>query len=392
MKKITALLLCLSLLLLGTACSAEEPVPTTTHATTPTESTPVPTSQPTQPVQAYQAPLLAFSAPVVTQDFYDDERKVVLFTNHFQNISLVLEDPQIADAVTLDLLNRVDHENSTVRNILSDAQATYSGQSDWVPYSFSTVFHPQRFDQSILSLYGTQAIYSGSPRPTSVNLSVTYDLLSGRLLELKDILVSDFSADALCALIVDALSGPAGEGILYSDYAYVVSDLFATNKPADTWYLSGSGLCFYFAPYEIAPYSAGTVIAEVSYQDLTGLLRDEYFPAETVALSGNVIWKAFDSADQDVFTQFAELILDSSGAEYLLYTDGTLQNVRLETGTWLSDGSFIPNTTVFAAAALCSADALMLQLEADTAQNLRLSYESDGNLVFCDMAAFLLES
>lgn len=392
MKNIIAALLCISLLVLTVGCAKEPAAPTNEPTIVPTTSVPADTEAaettlPTQPV-AIDAPLLAFSAPIVTKEHRAKDGSL-LFTYTSQDISLILEDPQVADAVVIDFLNLIDYENSPAKNILADAESDYSGQSDWVPYSFRTVFSPMRFDAGILSLYGTQALYNGSPRSASANTAVTYDLMTGRPLDLKDVLVEDFSADALSSLICSALSGLETKGMLYSDYAYVISELFSTNKPVDTWYLSTNGLCFYFAPYEIAPYSVGTVTAQIPYAELVGLLKDEYFPAEKIELSGDVQMQPFQNADLSMFTQFAELIIDENGSEYLLHISGCIQNVRIQTGTKLEDESFLSDATIFAAPTLSSSDALMIQLAPDMTQSLLLTYEENDTVVSYDLSALI---
>jgi hypothetical protein len=158
----------------------------------------------------------------------------------------------------------------------------------------------------------------------------------------------------------------------------------------DSWYLSDTGLCFYFAPYEIAPYNAGTVVAQIPYELLNGLLKDAYFPEEQVDLAGTVTVTGFSQADLSGYTQFAELILDPKGDELLLCVDGAVKNLRIEVGQWQKDGTFITEATVFASATLCQTDALMLQLSSSEFDVIRVTYESDGTIVSGPLAALLL--
>ncbi len=389
MKKIIALLLCLGLL--SAAGCTKAPINPTTEPTSET-TVPIPTDtqsiETTTPLVTVDGPFLAFSAPFLRNEYRAKDGSL-LFTYTSQNISLILEDPQVADAVVIDILNLTDYENSSAKQVLADAQQAYSGQAVWTPYTYSTVFSPMRFDAAVLSLYGTQAVFNGSPRSTAANMAVTYDLITGRPLELKEVLIADFSADALSTLISVALHELESQGMLYSDYAYVISDMFSTNRPVDTWFFSNRGLCFFFAPYEIAPYSTGTVVAEIPYESLTGLLKDEYFPAEQIRLSGTVNCEPFTTADLSGFTQFAELILDESGKEYLLHANGCLRNVRIQAGSWLDDENFLPDATVFAAPFLSGSNALMIQFSADAAQDLLLTYEDGDQVVSLDLLSLI---
>ena len=376
MKKLTILLLSVCLLFL-IGCAKEPPIATTGPTQIIPTTEPAETTQLTEPPTVLDLPLLAFSSPVQAYQHYAQDGTLLL-TYSYQDFSLILEDPQIADAIVIDLLNHVDYENSAAKSVLSDAQAAYDAGSEWTPFVYSTLFSPERFDRGILSLCGIHALYSASPRTSTAIVSITYDLLSGRQLSLQDILAADYSADDLSQLITDSLSDLASQGMLFSDYAHVISDAFSTNRPVDSWYLSDNGLCFYFAPYEIAPYSSGTITAEVPYTALVGLLKEEYFPAEAEELTGDTYILPFSDADTEAFDQFAELVTDIDGQQYLLYTDGCLQDLRIELGYWLDDGSFITEATVFASPAICTSDGIVIHASADTVQALRLTYNHSG--------------
>ena len=378
MRKFVIMLLSLCLLLCAAGCKNEPAVPSTEPSQTqPVQTQPPETTEETQPPMIIDLPLAAFSAPVRTQSHYANDG-TLLFTYAYQDFSLILEDPQVADAIVIDLLNYVDYENDSIKGVLSDAEAAYNTATDFTPFTYSSFFTPERFDQSILSLYGVNALHNGSPRTATSGISVTYDLLNGRQLTLKDILSEDYSADTLSQLLIDALQPMSEEGLLFSDYAYVVSELFSTNRPVDTWYLTNEALCFFFAPYEIAPYSSGTVVAEVPYASLIGLLREEYFPLEATEHSGTAFMQPFQEIDFEQFDAFAELTIDTSGVQHVLFTNGCIQNLRLEFVSYTADGTALPEATVFAAPFLCVGDGIVLESAADTAENLRLTYVANG--------------
>lgn len=386
MKKLFAILISVCFLLSATGCSKDVPV-STTMSVPPTTTAPQEThaTETTLPIVYYEAPLVAVSMPMVAWHETAADG-TVLFSGVYQTMELTVQDPQVADAVVLEYINRVDAAVASAQTVADSASVDYSGQSNWVPYSCSITYNPVRLDDTILSLYGTQHIFDGSPRSASASISVTYDLLTGSALELKEVLIPNFSADRLAALITEALSDYAAQGSLYSDYAYVIEELFSTNRPIDNWFLSGAGLCFYFAPYEIAPYSAGTVIAQVPYEKLSGMLKEAYFPAEQVSFSGSHVLSDMQETEVEKFSQFTELILTSGTSQYLLYSDGTLTNLRIDCGTWNNDGSFSQEMTVFAAATLCITDAVMIQADQQTLQSLRLTYEADGVSVSVPLA------
>lgn len=374
MKKFIALSLCVCLLLLCAACAPGS------SENTPDASTDNDTTSGLQiPPVSYQAPMTAVSVPLQNQSSKADDGKTV-FTYTYQNISLILADPHVAEQVVIDFLTRMDFTNTTAQSVLDAAKTAYKGQSDWSAYSFSKTYAPVRLDQNVLSFYGEEVVFMGFPRPTTAKISVTYDLSTGKALELRDVLATDYSADSLCKLIVDALKDQSTNGLLYSDYEYIISDMFSTNTPVESWYLSQRGLCFYFMPYEIAPYSSGTIVAQIPYEKLAGLIKDQYFSPEQPALYGTVLGKEFVDTDSSQIKQLSELVLDNDGKEYLIHTDGTLFNLCIETGKWSDDGkTFTPEAAVFAAASISAGDGVIIKANADTLAALRLTCHSGGN-------------
>ena len=179
------------------------------------------------------------------------------------------------------------------------------------------------------------------------------------------------------ALIVNGLAQYEADEVLFPDYAQLIADMFSTNRPVENWYFAPDGLCFFFNPYEIAPYSAGLIVSKVPYDTLSGLLKDAYFPAEAVSFAGTPKVVDFNQANTEEINNFAELILDTDGKEVLLYAEGTLLNVRIETGTW-SEGSkeFTSTATVFAASSISKGDAVLIQYCGD----LFITYEAQGEL------------
>lgn len=370
MKSFIIMIICLCICLC--ACTTTKALPTDrppaqTTATNPPEST--------EPMdEVYDEPLIAISTPLITEESFADDGTSI-FTYSFQDITLTMDDPVVAESIMEDFLSRNDFSVSA-QAILDAAKAAYTGQQDWNPYSCSIIYNPVRLDQSVLSLYGSEAIDNGGPRSTSTNISVSYDILSGKSLSLTDILVEGYSAELLVNKILTALDPMGQQGVLFTDYEYIISDQFATNTPTEKWYFSNAGLCFYFSPYEIAPYNAGTVVAAVPYSELVGLLKDIYFPAEQVPYHGTV--SAVNSADDEIiaYQRITEVILQNDGTEYFLVPDGTALNVQLQVGALSNGGG---SYTVYAATAITQGDAVMLQIDDTAKAEITISYNDVVN-------------
>lgn len=348
-----------------------------------TESSNSETTVSTEDVPVQQQPMVAVSVPVITQT-EKAEDGTELFTYKYQNISLIVPDPEVADKVIVDFLNRTDiHED--IEQIFSLSKQAYADKSiPFTTYWVQNTYDPMRIDHGVLSLYGNYAAYSGGAHGTYTYKSVNYDLVTGSALFLGDILTEAATSDQLCQLVLTSLSAQKEDAQLFEGFESIVTNLFSQNfLQNDDWFFSNTGLCFFFSPYEIGPFSSGDIVAEIPYASLTGLLNDAYFPAERESAHGVVQAEVFDETALDRFTQFAEVVLAEGSNKTLLYTDKSLYDIRVETGTWSANGStFTPDHTVLAAYSLTPGDAIMIDaVLSNTLPTLRLSYTTGEDTV-----------
>lgn len=331
-----------------------------------------------------ELPLLAVSLPVITQS-ETAEDGTVLFNYTFQNLSLVLPDPEVADKVILDFLNRIDLTASEAETIRTAAIDDYKSTESWNPYLCQITYDPTRIDTGILSMFGSHVSYSGAVHAGAIYRSVSYDLVTGNALALDDIFTENAESSELSQLVLEALNAKKEQAQLFDGFEITVAERFEKNYQQDKdWFFSNQGLCFFFSPYEIGPYASGTIIAEIPYSKLVGLIDDAYFPAEKESIAGNVFAKPFDNMEMDEFSQFAEVILKEDGTKILLYTDKAVYDVRIETGSRSSDdGIFTPEHTVFSAYGLSAGNAIMLQADFSLVQPaIRLSYTTGDETVY----------
>lgn len=385
MKRILILISIISLFLIFAACTApisDPMVDTTESSSTSSANMTVPdTTPPSTGAAVQQLPLLAASLPVVTQTEIA-EGGTVIFSYTSQSLSLILPDPEVADKIIVDFLNRIDQTASDAESIRNSAINDYKSAKNWNPYLCQVTYDPMRIDSGILSMFGHHVSYSGSAHAGAVYRSVSYDLITGEVLSLDDILSSNTDPNQLCKLILESLVVQREDLGLFDDFESTVSSRFDKNYRQDRdWFFSGDGLCFFFSPYEIGPYSSGAIVANIPYQKLVGILEDSYFPAEKESATGTIFAKHFADTDLDDYSQFAEVVLEEAGNKILLYTDTSVYDVRIETGFLSSDGTtFTQEHTVFAAYALSSGNAIMVDADLTGKQPiLRLSYSTNGS-------------
>ena len=373
MKKILSFIICLSILLAGCGKPDNNEIQSTTAAVA--ESTAEPTV-----ILPQQEAMYAVSVPTISENTRAEDGTVIFSYTH-QSMMLTLPDPGVADKVIIDFLSRIDAGAETAQMLLASAKANYAGADDWTPYLYNTTYSPMRMDQGVLSLFGSRVTYSGASHPERLNMSASYDLVTGDVLTLGRIMSSKATTEDFCELVLARLDKIKNDKYLYDGYEETVKQRFSRDESQDQdWYFSTKGLCFYFVPYEIAPYSSGVITVELPYSELAGLLYDGYFPAEREVTSGNIQATALEETDLTQFTQIAELVLNPEGQMVFLHTNGIVWDVKIEYGAWdTTNTDFAPVYTALFSGALTPGDAIMIQT--DELSALRLTYFNGSETV-----------
>lgn len=341
------------------------------------EETSAPQEEVSEPGIA-QLPMVAVSVPL-TVDTVTADDGTTIFRHTHQSMQLTMRDPDVADKIIIDFLNRVDAHAPTAESILQTARNDYTGIPQWNTYFYDLIYNPTRTDHNVLSLFGESVSYSGGNHPQRICVAANYNMVTGDVLTLGSILYHIDSKDALAELVIQSLDAIAEEKYLLDGYDDVVRKRFAVDESFDEdWYFTDEGLCFYFAPYEIAPYSSGVITAQIPYSQLTGIIDDAFFPAETDLVEGSILATPLDNADMEQFTQIAEVTIDQDGEMFFLYTTGIVRDLRIQAYNVSVDG-YTEASTIFATYTLSPGDAIMLKISLnDEAQGLQLSYKSGG--------------
>lgn len=331
-----------------------------------------------------QKPMYSIALQPVTESKADANGSVI-FRHHFQNISLILPEPEVADKIILDYLNRNDATSRHAESALLTAEQAYSNtKDDWDPHLLQMHYEPMRFDSGVLSLFGEVVSYTGGGHSAITGESVTYDLLTGNPLKFADVLNDAVSLDSVIDLVNNALESMRTEEQLFPGYNEIVAQLLGGNiQQISNWYLSDQGLVFYFDPYEIAPYVSGTVFAEIPYDKLNGILNSAYFPAEQAVSVGRLNAVAFSDTELTDYTQFSEIILCENGIKALLFATGAVSNIRISTVDDHGLTDELPkNTILFGAYTLTAGDAIMVEANLDNTP-LAVTYTANGQKQTC---------
>lgn len=385
MKKLFCIFMAAMLLFAGCQLQPDDPAPEITEPVVqPIETTePQFEESPTEtvPVIYEQKTMYAISMPPVDNTAYSGDGTAVFHYN-YQDMHLMVPEQDVADCIIVDYLNRMDEISLIAEEFSVNAQSQYSAGDTWTPHYYNVYYSPTRIDQEVLSLYGTISSYTGS-RPIQTCSAINYNMLTGEVLTLGSILNHINAKALLVDLVIQHATTVKNELHLYDDYADYIAERFDREESFDEdWYFSDTGLCFYFSPYEIAPYSSGIIILEIPYGELTGIVADDFFPPEEEQMIGSICLQKYAEADADNFTQTAQVILDETGERFLMYADGAVLDVKIEVGTWTNVRTeFTPTCTVLSCNSLTPQDAIIVQdLIPEQLPALRISYRSGSDV------------
>ena len=97
-------------------------------------------------------------------------------------------------------------------------------------------------------------------------------LLGQRFLQFNKVdSLKEYQERDLCCL---ALKNEEQQGVLVDLNTLMRQQLLED----ENFFFNTDGLAFSYPPYAIAPYSEGNVVLTVPYDELVGVLKDEYLP------------------------------------------------------------------------------------------------------------------
>ncbi len=376
MKRFRLLSITLAALLLLCACQNQAAAPTE-PVTEPSASENV--TVPDLPVDTTPVfeNMYSIALPITTENYYSEEQQLI-YSYTYQTMYAVCQDRDVSDKIIMNFTDRIEKTRKTSNDILSSAEASFTPDS--TPYSYEIQYNVTRIDQGVLSLFGHAVQIGDTPRANSKLHSVSYDMVTGDVLTVGSILYHLDTKDDLAVLAIKTLEA-RDDITLFEDYKTTVSARFTRDESTDEdFYFSKNGLCFYFAPSEIASRSYGTVTIEIPYSELTGIIGDAYFPAERSYSGGSIEIHKFSDADLNSYQQFVDVIADENSTKLLLTTKTAVQDIKLYEMFWTADGlTYIPAKNIYASNFLSSENAILLEAEFSTFRpSFLLSYAVNG--------------
>ncbi len=379
MNRFFAFLLTLSVIFLLMGCQNEVPPETQP----PVQETTIPSTEPTPPettkpdATATLENLYSVAMPITTEEAYAEDSSLI-FSYRYQTMHLTIPDKDVADKIIIDFLGRVEKNRPEAQQLHDTASADHTS-AGFAPYSYQIHYNPTRIDRGVLSLHGHISQFANSAHSNLQRVSANYDLVTGDVLTLGSILYRADVKDQLADIVISVLENSDNLS-LYDDFRETVARRFERDESTDeAFYFTSLGLCFYFSPYEIAPYSSGTVVAEIPYNQLTGIIGDAFFPVERTYSNGQLSLCPFETADLSRYSQFAEIIADTGATKVLLTTDQIVQDIRIKELNWTENGRQTESNTIFASNGLSSGEAILIDAKFSSEYpKYMVSYFIDG--------------
>lgn len=257
------------------------------------------------------------------------------------------------------ILEQIQKEyTSNSSNLLQFAQEHLDEIGEEYFYGFSNYQEvgASRHDTRIVSLIVLSSVYSGGAHPNSVQTAWNLDMEQKQLLTLEDVIYPESAAtlgDMVKQKIDDAFQ-PLGEGALFPDYGETVASAFSGESMTPYWYFNDQGLVIFFNQYELGPYAAGIIKTAFLYEELEGILREEFFPRYYTQIPGDMLLRG----DWDGYRRIP-ITVESDGEQILIGVEGEIFQVQLSEVSWL-EGTAIGQRMLFSADRMTQNDVLEL--------------------------------
>lgn len=214
-----------------------------------------------------------------------------------------------------------------------------------------------RHDETVVSMLSLSSLYSGGSHPNAVQTAYNLDITGQRLLRLEDV-ITEAGAGELAKLVretVDEKFAVLGEGAgLFDDYAATIDTSMVYGTMTPYWYFNDRGLVIFYNQYELGPYAAGIIKAELPYDSLADILLEEYFPEEHSGSGGDLCISNDHSGLHSI-----PITIESDGKTLCIGVEDRIYQVQLSEILWL-ENTPIAQEILFSAKTLCQNDVLQI--------------------------------
>lgn len=267
----------------------------------------------------------------------ENDDGVTLVYENYAQAEFVSQDPartqwvsEILSGIRRDF--QVDSENL---HTYADEFVAEWGTDGFYSYSNYQQLGVARHDEAVVSLISLSSLYSGGSHPNSVQTAYNLDISGQRLLHLEDVILEEAApelAKLVRARVDEKFTMIDGGNGLFEDYGDIIDNSMVYGNMTPYWYMNNEGLVIFYNQYELGPYAAGIIKAELPYADLEGILLEEYFPAPGDGQSGDLClrWEGEDG-------HRIPITLGQEGGNLLVGVIGTVYQVQISEVMWMED-------------------------------------------------------
>ncbi len=358
MKRIIAILLTLTITVGLSACGREEIAPSETRNTpapaVETEPAPTPFVPDPQILEALGEPVV-LNIRNITETFPapDDAERVIL-TFGYDDVDVYLESNAAAAEAINQALAMQDEiyysgtgNGDGINSVLELAMDNYALIQEHdaglnMDFSCMRTAYVDRADNRVISLRYRVNSYTGGAHGLYFDRAYVFDAVSGRLLSFDDL--SDDRA-ALEQLLLDKMYDTLHNDVRYKPvFDYMTA--FKSDENLDSeltalfregsWTLTEEGLTVFSDIYEIGSYADGIVRFTVTYDELSGLLKEEWLPCART-YDGELRIMDIDAQDGKNVHLLDMVSVSDAGQQFRVYAEGTVYDVSVTSVTYIND-------------------------------------------------------
>jgi inhibitor of cysteine peptidase len=204
-------------------------------------------------------------------------------TSQKEHLEATIQYPQLSGLLNDDVQRNINNTlkqsalsalNEGEKNASDMAQAIRDGYTGAVGMCETFYNYMVQYNQNgLFSVVLTDYQYAGGAHGSTVQSSYTFDLITGKALQLSDLMDSSAAyTKFINETIRKEIDRRAASGALYEFEFSRFKDIGA--KPE--YYLSNDAIVFYFQEYAYFPYAAGIQEFRIMYTDLVSMIRNDY--------------------------------------------------------------------------------------------------------------------
>ncbi|MFG6384389.1 MAG: DUF3298 and DUF4163 domain-containing protein [Lachnospiraceae bacterium] len=210
----------------------------------------------------------------------DDKESGVRLLSVTENCPVISISENEAAAEKMNLAFEQKHEanQAYIEEDLEIAKSAYQDLSEedkksWTGYGYGSTYKVVYNSTEILSIVEENYEWQGTPHPNTWTSAYCFDVTTGKLLSLADILTNKTKAGKIVEQhILDKITKEPYKDYLLEDYESFVSDILTE----EVFYLNEKGLVVICNPYMVTTHAGGIIEIEVPYEELKEVMNKDY--------------------------------------------------------------------------------------------------------------------